>query len=449
MTAPTTVILGLGKTGLSCARFLARQAKPFLLMDDRQNPPAFIELQREFPEVPVHLGAFDEQILEQAQEIIVSPGISLQQPAIHKQVLAGKSVLGDIELFARCAPAPVVAITGSNGKSTVTTLLGAMVKQAGLAVQVAGNIGMPVLDVLQQPKPDWYVLELSSFQLETTTSLQPYAATILNVTEDHMDRYDSFADYKNAKQRIYNNCQHIIYNREDIHTQPEFSHPSKTTLDMSFGLNQPIANQFGIIIDHDRAWLTKGSEKLLNVKQLRIIGKHNWANALAALALGDAMELPLPAMLEALTAFNGLPHRCEWVGERQGVQWYNDSKATNVGAANAAIEGLGQIISGKLIVLAGGVGKDADFMPLQQPLAKHARAVLLFGVDAPQIAKVIPANVKLLNVQTMQQAIQQAAQLAQPGDAVLLAPACASFDMFDNFEHRGEMFKQEVQARFV
>jgi UDP-N-acetylmuramoylalanine--D-glutamate ligase len=449
MTSPTTVILGLGKTGLSCARFLARQAKPFLVMDDRQNPPALSELRQEFPAVPVHLGSFNEQILEQAQEIIISPGLSLQQPAIHKQVLAGKSVIGDIELFARSAQAPIVAITGSNGKSTVTTLLGEMVKQAGLAVQVAGNIGLPVLDVLQQPKPDWYVLELSSFQLETTTSLQPYAATILNVTEDHMDRYDSFADYKNAKQRIYNNCRHIIYNRGDIHTQPALDLSPKTTHDMSFGLNQPIANQFGIVIEQDQTWLAKGSEKLLNVKQLRIIGKHNWANALAALALGDAMKLPLSAMLEALTVFNGLPHRCEWVGERQGVQWYNDSKATNVGAANAAIEGLGQIISGKLVVLAGGVGKGADFKPLQQPLAKYARAVLLFGVDAPQIAQVLPANVKQINVQTMQQAIQQAVQLAQPGDAVLLAPACARFDMFDNFEHRGEVFKQEVQARFV
>jgi UDP-N-acetylmuramoylalanine--D-glutamate ligase len=442
--ASYTVILGLGKTGISYVRYLAAQAKSFVVMDTRQDPPGLAALRQEFPEVEFHLGNFDENILAMADEILVSPGISLQEPAIQKQILAGKAVIGDIELFARTAKAPIVAITGSNGKSTVTTLLGEMVKQAGLKVQVAGNIGLPVLDVLSQPTPDWYVLELSSFQLETTVSLQTIAATILNITEDHMDRYASFADYKAAKQRIYHNCHCMIYNRQDEHTKPQMAANS-----ISFGVDEPVAQQYGLLTEQKQTWLARGKEKLLTTKALKIMGKHNWANTLAALALGEAMKLPLPAMLTTLQHFPGLAHRCEWVGEKHGVKWYNDSKATNVGAAIAAIEGLGQIIAGKLIVLAGGVGKAADFLPLKEPLAHYASAVVLFGIDAPAIAKIIPSNLVHANVKDMGEAVAAAEQLAKPGDAVLLAPACASFDMFNNYEHRGEVFKALVGSKVV
>jgi len=438
---PRSVILGLGKTGLSYAHFLAQQKKPFSIMDTRQEPPGLAQLRQEFPEAAVHLGPFDACILAAADEILISPGVSLHEPAVWQQVLAGKPVIGDIELFAREAKAPVVAITGSNGKSTVTTLLGEMVKQAGLSVQVAGNIGTPVLDSLAQPTPDWYVLELSSFQLETTQSLKPFAATILNITEDHMDRYANFAEYQAAKQRIYHNCIHKIYNREDAHTLPQ-----DTTLAVSFGCDKPKADQFGLLESQQQIWLAKGDDKLIASNELRLKGKHNWANALAALALGDAMGLPLESMLKTLTQFKGLAHRCEWVGEGQNIHWYNDSKATNVGAAIAAIQGLGQAIAGKLVILAGGVGKGADFSLLAQPFADYARAVILFGVDAPQIGKIIPATVSQSQVKDMQAAIEAAARVAKPGDVVLLAPACASFDMFTNFEHRGEVFRTLVRA---
>ncbi len=437
-----TVVLGLGKTGLSCVRYLIRQGKAVIVMDSREQPPQLAALQQEFPSVPVYLGEFDQEVLAAADEILVSPGIGLQEPAIQQQLLANKSVLGDIELFARAAKAPIVAITGSNGKSTVTTLLGEMVKQAGLQVQVAGNIGLPVLDTLQQAVPDWYVLELSSFQLETTVSLSTAAATILNLSEDHMDRYTNFAAYKAAKQRIYHDCKHRVYNRQDSHSQPEDKMAANS---ISFGLDEPTAeNQYGLLYEQNQVWLVRGQEKLLAVSQLKLIGKHNWANALAALALGEAMGLPLPAMLATLTQFQGLAHRCEWVANIQGVQWYNDSKATNVGAAIAAIEGLGQTIAGKLIVLAGGVGKEADFSPLRQAFADYVRAVVLFGADAPQIAKIIPSSVLHIKVNDMSEAVAIAKQQAECGDAVLLAPACASFDMFNNFEHRGEVFKTLV-----
>ncbi|MDF2867413.1 MAG: UDP-N-acetylmuramoyl-L-alanine--D-glutamate ligase [Gammaproteobacteria bacterium] len=442
-----TVVLGLGKTGLSCVRYLIRQGKSVVAMDSREQPPELAALRQEFPRVPVYLGAFAEAILAKADEILVSPGISLQEPAIQQQLLAGKPIIGDIELFARAAKAPIVAITGSNGKSTVTTLLGEMVKQAGLQVHVAGNIGLPVLDTLQQPTPDWYVLELSSFQLETTTSLRTAAATILNITEDHMDRYANFAEYKAAKQRIYRDCNRIVYNRQDAHTQPE---PKVTAHCISFGIDEStVENQYGLLYEQEQLWLAKGREKLLAVSQLKLMGKHNWTNALAALGLGEAMGLPLAAMLVTLKQFHGLAHRCEWVGEMQDVQWYNDSKATNVGAAIAAIEGLGQIISGKLIVLAGGVGKEADFSPLRKPLADYARAIVLFGVDAPEIAKIIPSTVLQVKANDMSEAITIAQQQAKAGDAVLLAPACASFDMFNNFEHRGEIFKTLVRSKLV
>lgn len=439
-----TAILGLGKTGLSYVRYLAGQGKPFVIMDTRLEPPGLAALHQELPEARVHLGSFDEKLLAGAEEILISPGIGLQEPAVHKQLLAGKPIIGDIELFARAAKAPIAAITGSNGKSTVTTLLGEMVKQAGLRVQVAGNIGLPVLEVLQQPTPDWYVLELSSFQLETTTSLKPHTATILNITEDHMDRYASFADYKAAKQRIYTNCRHVVYNRQDLHTRPD-NNDSQNPL-LSFGIDIPPVGEFGLLQDERQIWLAKGQEKLIAAHEIKLIGKHNWANALAAFAMGDAMGLPMEAMLNAIRQFTGLPHRCEWVAEKQNIQWYNDSKATNVGAAIAAIEGLGQTISGKLIVLAGGVGKEADFTPLRQSLANYARVVVLFGIDAPQIAAIIPPGVVQVKAEDMQIAVKVAADCAQPGDAVLLAPACASFDMFNNFEHRGEVFKSLVGA---
>jgi UDP-N-acetylmuramoylalanine--D-glutamate ligase len=436
------VIVGLGKTGLSCARYLAGKGQPFIVMDSRHEPPSLAEFRQEFPTIPCHLGGFDADILAQAAEIILSPGVALDEPAIQREIEKGKAVVGDIELFAREAKAPIVAITGSNGKSTVVSLLGQMVRQAGKQVQVAGNIGLPVLEALQQV-PDWYVLELSSFQLETTYSLQAFAASILNISEDHMDRYADLAAYTTAKQRIYRASKHLVYNRHDSHTFPGNAGSAKL---LSFGLDKPSVEQFGLLQEGSHTWLAKGDEKWLRCSELRIIGKHNWANALAALALGYCMDLPREAMLQTLREFPGLPHRCEWLTERQAVAWYNDSKATNVGAALAAIEGLGQTIEGKLVLIAGGVGKEADFSPLTAALGQYVKAVILIGQDAAQIAKVIPPHVLHFNASSLEQAVSIAEQQAKSQDAVLLAPACASFDMFSNFEHRGAVFKSLVRS---
>lgn len=439
------IVVGLGKTGISCVRYLTAQGLPVLAMDTRAHPPGLAELQAHWPKVPVILGGLDEKSLLQARELVVSPGLSLHEPALAKAMAKGIPAVGDIELFARHAKAPIVAITGSNAKGTVTTLVGDMAHQAGLRVQVGGNIGTPALDLLAEEEPDLYVLELSSFQLETTYSLKAAAATILNISADHLDRYDAMADYIAAKQRIYHNCRAAIFNRDDQATYPDDAVATK----ISFGLQTPPPDQFGLLQQEGAMWLARGNKPLLATKELRIKGRHNIANALAALALGTAVELPVPPMLEALSRFTGLPHRCQWVAEHAGIHWYNDSKGTNIGATLAAIEGLGADISGKIVLIAGGVGKGADFTVLRPAIAAHVRAVVLIGEDAPLLHKAWQGTTTLLAAASMQKAVQMAHAAAQSGDAVLLSPACASLDMFSNFEERGDIFMAEVRSLFA
>ncbi|MGL4206409.1 MAG: UDP-N-acetylmuramoyl-L-alanine--D-glutamate ligase, partial [Aeromonadaceae bacterium] len=363
-----------------------------------------------------------------------SPGIALATPALQVAARAGVEIIGDIELFVREAKAPIVAITGSNGKSTVTTLVGEMAAEAGLAVGVGGNIGTPALDLLLVPA-DLYVLELSSFQLETTHSLRAAAATLLNLSEDHMDRYEGMADYLAAKQKIYVGAQHIVCNRDDAAT-----FPSEGEVWQSFGLDE---QAYGRVLRDGQLQLAVAGEPLLAVSKLHIVGAHNQMNALAAMALCDAVAIPRAAQLAVLQRFTGLPHRCQFVREYQGVRWINDSKATNVGSTLAAVAGLTEAVAGKLILIAGGQGKGQDFGPLQALLGTQIDHMLCFGQDAQLLCELGPQAERVADLAA---AVRRAQQLAQPGDWVLLAPACASLDMFKNFEVRGQQFSALVEA---
>lgn len=437
-----TVIVGLGKTGLSSARFLARRGVPVLVTDSRLQPPGLHELQQELPEVPVSLGGFNSEALQRAEQILISPGVWLREPAVAAAVARGTPVIGDIELFARYARAPVIAITGANGKSTVTMLVGAMAARAGLDVRVGGNLGTPALDLLNDIEPDLYVLELSSFQLETTRSLDAAAGVVLNISPDHMDRYGDLSEYARAKQRVYRGHGVMVINRDD----PQVSamvEPGRRQL--GFTLGAPHGEDFGLTERGGEAWLSHGARHLIAVREVRIQGSHNIANALASLSLGHAMNIPLAAMLDTLREFPGLPHRSQWVAEQNGVRWVNDSKGTNVGATTAALQGLAATLGdGRIVLIAGGEGKDADFTVLRAPVYAHARAVVLIGRDAPLIESALKDCAFISRATDMKDAVRQAARLAQPGDAILLSPACASFDMYSGYAERGQIFMDEV-----
>lgn len=434
------VVVGLGATGFSCARHLHRLGLPFSVIDTREAPPHLAVFRELFPEVEVALGALDAPALKTADVIVLSPGVSPWDPLITAQVARGAKVVGDIELFAQSVNAPVVGITGTNAKSTVTTLVGLMTEAAGLRTEVGGNLGMPALDLLAKSEPaDVYVLELSSFQLDTTESLKPAVACILNISPDHLDRYPSYEAYQASKHRVYRGAKHAVCNLDDALTHTD------AVADRSyFTLQTPKPGQFGLISQHGKVYLADGELLLMPVSELPVMGKHYQANALAALAIGHALGLAMEPMLRVLRQFLGLPHRCQWVRERVGVRWYNDSKGTNVGATQAAIEGLGAAIDGKLVLIAGGVGKGADFSGMLPCVSRYARHVVLIGEAAKAIASVVDGHVPYTFATSMEEAVSQADKAAQSGDAVLLSPACASFDMFQNYEHRGKVFSEIV-----
>jgi len=434
------LIVGIGQTGLSCARFLVSQGYAVAIMDTREQPPALSTLQAELPEVLVKTGGLLRDWLLKSDTIVLSPGVDPRLPEIKDARDSGVEIVGDIELFARYANAPIIAITGSNGKSTVTTMLAEMAVTAGKQVQVGGNLGTPALELIVEPAPDLYILELSSFQLETVESLNAYAAVVLNVSPDHLDRYDSEQAYQDAKAKIYAGTGVKIINQDDPIVN---SWSTEQRKQISFTLSQPQDNDFGLINKNAQLWLAQGKQALLAVNDLKIAGKHNVANALAALSLGSAIGLPIPAMLTAIQSYRGLPHRCYLVAEDQGVRWLDDSKATNVGACLAAIEGLAD--SGNIILIAGGVAKDQDFSALTDALKHHVRAVVLLGQDAQLIADVTPDNVQQISAIDMTDAVSKAQQIAHSGDNVLLSPACASFDMFSGYIERGEKYAQAVK----
>jgi len=434
------IIVGLGSSGLSVARYLAGRGLSFAVVDTRQHPPGLDKLKRFAPLADLYLGELDEQLLCTAGELIVSPGVAMSTPALQAAAKAGVSIVGDIELFAREAKAPIIAITGSNAKSTVTTLVGEMAVAAGIDVAVGGNLGTPALDLLDQ-NAALYVLELSSFQLETTDRLNARVATVLNVSEDHMDRYSGLAAYHLAKHRVFRGAEQIVVNRDDALSRPLVADQLPC---ITFGLSRPDFKGFGLIEQDGETWLAFQFEALMPARELKMRGAHNQSNALAALALGHAAGLPMQPMLETLRSFAGLPHRCQWVGEHAAVNYFDDSKATNVGAALAAITGLGADIDGKLVLIAGGDGKGADFKPLSAPAAQYCRAVVLLGRDADKLAASLPNGLDVTRVENLDAAVNSAAEKAQAGDAVLLSPACASLDMFKNFEERGRLFADAV-----
>ena len=434
-----TLVVGLGETGLSVARFLSRQGVPVAIVDSREQPPGLGRLRTELPaDVALFLGEFNAEAFDRAQQIVISPGVSRDEPQIAAAVARQVPVIGDIELFARTVTAPVIAVTGSNGKSTVVTLLGAMARRAGLEVRVGGNIGTPALDLIKDDEPDLYVLELSSFQLETVHSLRPRAAVVLNVSADHMDRYDDLQAYAAVKQSIFRQAALQVFNLDDPLVESLVNRACPHT---GFTCRQPGASDYGLVEIDGATWLAHGESPIMPASAICMTGQHNLANALAALALGEAVGLPLDKMTETLAEFQGLPHRTRYVAEQGGVRWYNDSKGTNVGATLAAIEGFDET----LVLIAGGDGKGADFTPLASALQRKGRGAVLIGKDAALLEAVLQGVVPVRHAADMPQAVRLAAEMSHPGDCVLLSPACASTDMYRNFEERGDLYMQAVR----
>ena len=446
----SVLVLGLGETGLSLVRWLTAQGAQVRVADSRNNPPGLVVLQKQFPKVDVRCGIFRSELAEGIDLIAISPGVPLNDQFVARAIAHGMPVVGDIELFAQLLPEKkcpkIIAITVSNGKTTVTSMVGEMCREAGKETIVAGNISPAVLDVLLQRKnkhPDVWVLELSSFQLETTHTLSADAATVLNISEDHMDRYNDMGEYIAAKARIFR-ASGIggvqVLNREDTDSAAMGLLERKH---VTFGVNSPAVtdNDWGVEVDGADTWLVQGKQRVMKASELQVEGVHNIANALAALALCRAIDLPLPPLVAALRKFKGLPHRVEAVAEIKGVIYYDDSKGTNVGATVAALNGLGR----HAVVILGGDGKGQDFAPLEPAVAKHARAVVLIGRDAEKIAAVLKnCDVPIFSAADMIEAVRLCAAQAQSGDAVLMSPACASFDMYRNYVHRAEAFVNAV-----
>lgn len=435
------VVAGLGATGLSCARYLYKRGLPFTVIDTRAQPPGLAELRREMPDIIVFAGEYPLEIIAGATEIVVSPGIAMDAPIVNQALAAGVDVVGDIDLFIREAAAPVVGITGSNAKSTVTELLGQMARDAQLDVGVGGNLGMPALDLLA-PERELYVLELSSFQLERAHRLGLAVATVLNVSADHLDRHGSISGYHQAKHRIFRGCKKVVANRDDPLTIPLVASDVEI---VSWCMAEPELHGFGLRHEGSVEYLCHGAETLLPVRELSLAGRHNVANALAALALGYSVGLPMAGMKATLRTFKGLPHRCELVAEIEGVRFVNDSKGTNIGATEAALRGLGG--ERDILLIAGGQGKGADFSQLQGAVTRHCKLLILIGEDAPLLQQALSSCVPVLMVASLEEAVSKAAARAQTGDTVLLSPACASFDMFSGYIQRGEFFCELVSRQ--
>ena len=433
------LVVGLGLTGYSCVRHLAALGYATTVVDTRREPPKLEALKREFPQVAVYTGDLSPALFDDPGMLVVSPGMSVRHPEIARALDNGVPVVGDIELFARQVTAPVIAITGSNGKSTVTALTGEMCRLAGLKTAVGGNIGVPALSLLEQPVPDVYVLELSSFQLELTASLNARAATVLNITPDHLDRYRDIEEYAAAKARIFRGNGTLVLNADDPWVMRMCLSGRRM---VSFNLGQPLAAQdYGLTERNGETWLARGLQLLMPTRDVPLAGRHNLANVLAAMALAEAAGIAPEATCVAVRGFKGLKHRTELVAEHLGVRWYDDSKGTNVGATVAALNGM----TAPVILIAGGDGKGQDFNELKIACRQHARAVVLIGRDAPQIEAALGGVMAVRRAKDMHDAVRIAHELAQTGDVVLLSPACASFDMFRNYEHCAEVFREAVR----
>ena len=436
--SPYAVIVGLGRTGISCARYLASRGWRLAVTDTRAAPPELAQLRALDAGIAVSLGELDTRLLAGADCVVASPGVSLQEPFFGAARKLGLEIVGDIELFARAAAAPVVGITGTNGKSTVTTLLGRMAARAGVNVRVGGNLGEPALELLD-PQAELYVLELSSYQLETTDSLTCRAATVLNVSPDHLDRYADLAAYAAAKGRIFARCDTAVINLDDPLVM---AMPRAAARTLSFSLRASIGADYAVASRAGQWWLMRREQPLLALAELKIQGLHNAANALAALALGEALALPLPVMLAELRSFAGLAHRSQWVADVNGVTYIDDSKGTNVGATLAAVAGM----PGPLLLILGGEGKSQDFTALAPAFRGKVRHALLIGRDAAQLESALRGVCTVERATSLEAAVRAAAAVARAGDTVLLSPACASLDMFKDYAHRGAVFAAAVRG---
>jgi UDP-N-acetylmuramoylalanine--D-glutamate ligase len=436
------VVIGLGKTGHSVVSFFADRGKKVIAMDTREEPPFAQAVRDSYKTVDLILGRLDEAILCGAKKIVLSPGLPIATKEIQAAIKHGVKVVSDIQIFSDHAKAPIIAITGSNAKSTVTTLLGEMAKDAGLNVAIGGNLGTPALELINE-NVQLYVMELSSFQLETTPSLKADVATVLNVSPDHLDRYGNYDEYWHAKHNIFNKCKAVVVNRDDKRSAPLTDLNVKT---LTFGLDQATGNNFGIAEHNGDSFLAVNQQALINCKQLKIKGTHNRSNALAALALGSAAGLSLDSMLTTLQDFPGLEHRCQWVGKHAGIDFFNDSKGTNVGATVAALDGLKDGVDGRIILMAGGDGKGADFSFMKGAIKSSVKTLVAYGRDKQAIYDALFTDTNIILADDFNDAFIKARLAASKGDAVLLSPACASFDMFNSFEHRGDTFVQLVRA---
>ncbi|WP_137169568.1 UDP-N-acetylmuramoyl-L-alanine--D-glutamate ligase [Marinomonas sp. FW-1] len=437
-------VVGLGATGLSCVRFLASKGIEFYVVDSRENPPGLEEAKKLCSEERIFTG--DLEVLETlgVTELFVSPGIALRTPVLARLAERGVAMRGDIDLFCDYVDAPFVAITGSNAKSTVTTLVALLLQACGKNAKAGGNLGLPALDLLA-PNTDFYVLELSSFQLETTHALQADLACLLNVSEDHMDRYKDLYEYQRAKQKVYRGCKAAVCNKQDILTAPLLAEGVPVR---AFTTKSPDLKEYGMIKDGDGAWLCRGVERLYHTSQIALKGSHNHANVLAALAMIELLGVDVMSepIAKVLSEFGGLPHRCETVRTHNGVTYINDSKGTNVGATLAALQGLGSSATKNIVLIAGGEGKGADFRALAKPVKDFVRTTYLFGKDAERIAEVLPADAEVKHFDTLDQIVASIGQDGKEGDIVLFSPACASLDMYKNYEVRGEHFARLVNA---
>ncbi len=436
-----SVVVGLGKTGASCVRYLKNRGDQVSVTDSRRAPPGLKELGDLADAVQLRLGGFDLSLLDGAARVLMSPGVSLDEPIAREARARGIEVLGDVELFARDVRAPVIGVTGTNGKSTVTSLVARMAEAAGRRVLAGGNLGEPALDLLEQARPDLYVLELSSFQLETTASLVLKAAVVLNVSPDHLDRYPSIEAYAHAKGRIFAHAGTAVLNADDpwVLAMREQATRTGAAHTVTFSIERDDAD-YTLLREGGRVMLARRGAALLDVARMKISGLHNAANALAALALGEAADLSMPKMLETLESFPGLSHRSSWVADVDGVRYVDDSKGTNVGATTAAVAGM----TGPLVMIAGGDGKGQDFSPLADAFRGKVRETVLIGKDAAAIDAILQGVCKTRRAASMEEAVAEAKRAARPGDTVLLSPACASWDMFRDYGHRGDVFAAAV-----
>lgn len=433
----TNLVFGLGSTGLSVARYLKRKELPVRFVDTRESPPGLREVREIDPGADIVLGSAPESLIDNVARIVVSPGVSDAEPLLKAARKAGIEIVSDIQLFVNEASAPLVGVTGSNGKSTVTTLLSLMCDAAGVNGLAGANLGEPALDLLEHDTPDYYILELSSFQLQRTSTLPLKVAVLLNISPDHLDWHASVDEYRNAKYRIFREAESVVWNREDDQAA---RHYAKDTAQISFGLDEPAEDQFGLRSDEGEDFLARGETLLLSTADVAMVGRHNQANALAALAAGELMGLSLSAMLQVLYEFPGLPHRMQFIATVNGADFINDSKATNVGAAVASVAS----VPGLVVLIAGGQGKGADFDNFAKAVCGKLRRAILFGEDAVAIEEAFRGLSPTARVRDLHEAVRSAADIAEAGDTVLLAPACASFDQYPNFEARGEDFRNAV-----